>query len=509
MAHPLVEEFMTINNLSEKLLPGQNAVSVVEQQVGEEHVFLDEELRPTSWHKGESQPKECRDSVFAILFLAQFAWIVGAGTLWGIPALKHSVEDFPDTPNLHFGGVLWVILWSFIASIVLSGVALLFMTKFADFVVQSSVLFSISSSLTIMTIFLARGYVGAAVVAFCSFLLGCCYTWSVWNRLPFTATNLVTALTALQTNWGVLLIPYIFSIVAFGYSLIWTLAMIGAYTYAKPICNDSGFCHSSLNGGVIAIFLLAFYWTQQVIKNIIHVTVAGVVGSWWFVPQEANSGCSKSVGDSFVRSMTSSFGSICMGSLLVSLVQVLHCFAAYGRPETQNDSVLKCIFECLLDYLDQLIQYFNKWSYVYVGLYGYSYREAGEKVMALFTSRGWDAILSDQLVYRVLSLLSFVIGGITGLVSVLVVKAHPSLMSALEKGDASWMAFFCGLLMGSVVSGILMSVVVSAVDTVVVCFAESPWDLCDNHPVLSQRMEQTWAATYPQEYRFISESTVV
>jgi uncharacterized membrane protein len=159
--------------------------------------------------------------------------------------------------------------------------------------------------------------------------------------------------------------------------------------------------------------------------------------------------------------------------------------------------------------LDQLIQYFNKWSYVYVGLYGYSYREAGEKVMALFTSRGWDAILSDQLVYRVLSLLSFVIGGITGLVSVLVVNAHPSLMSALEKGDAAWMAFFCGLLMGSVVSGILMSVVVSAVDTVVVCFAESPWDLCDNHPVLSQRMEQTWAATYPQEYRFISESTVV
>lgn len=509
MSDPLDEEVMTMNDLSEKLLAAENAVPVVEQQVDEEHVFLDEELQPISWSKGESQPKECRDAVFALLFLVQLAGIVVIGNVWGIPALKHSGEDFPDTPNVPFGGVLWVILWSFVASIVLSGVALSCMTRFADFVVQFSVLFSISSSLAIMTIFLARGYVGAAVVAFCTFLIGCCYTWSVWNRLPFTATNLVTALTALQTNWGVLFIPYIFSIVAFGYSLLWILAMIGAYTYSKPTCDDSGVCHSSLSGGVIALFLLAFYWTQQVIKNVIHVTVAGVVGSWWFVPQEANSGCSKSVGDSLVRSMTSSFGSICMGSLLVSLLQVLHSFAAQARSERQNRSVLLCVFECLLDYLDQLIQYFNKWSYIYVGLYGYSYREAGKKVMALFTFRGWDAIINDQLVYGVLSLVSFVIGGITGLVSVLVVKAHPSLMSVLEKGDAAWMAFFCGLLMGSVVSGILMSVVVSAVDTVVVCFAESPLDLRDNYPVLSQQMEQTWAATYPHEYRFISESTIV
>ena len=120
--------------------------------------------------------------------------------------------------------------------------------------------------------------------------------------------------------------------------------------------------------------------------------------------------------------------------------------------------------------------------------------------MELFESRGWDAIINDQLVNRVLSLVSFVIGGLTGLVSILIIKAHPSLMSMLGEEDAAWMAFFCGLLIGTLVSGILMSVVASAVDTVVVCFAESPLELHNYYPILGQQMEVAWAATYSQEY---------
>jgi hypothetical protein len=32
-------------------------------------------------------------------------------------------------------------------------------------------------------------------------------------------------------------------------------------------------------------------------------------------------------------------------------------------------------------------QYFNKWAFVYVGLYGFSFMESGKNVMALFHSR--------------------------------------------------------------------------------------------------------------------------
>lgn len=45
-----------------------------------------------------------------------------------------------------------------------------------------------------------------------------------------------------------------------------------------------------------------------------------------------------------------------------------------------------------------------------------------------------------------------------------------------------------------------MSVVSSAVDTVIVCFAEAPADLRTNYPHLSDQMVRAWRKTYPQEF---------
>lgn len=47
-----------------------------------------------------------------------------------------------------------------------------------------------------------------------------------------------------------------------------------------------------------------------------------------------------------------------------------------------------------------------------------------------------------------------------------------------------------------------MSVVSSAVDTVIVCFAEAPNDLRLNFPHLSDQMVRAWRKVYPQEFVF-------
>jgi len=43
-----------------------------------------------------------------------------------------------------------------------------------------------------------------------------------------------------------------------------------------------------------------------------------------------------------------------------------------------------------------------------------------------------------------------------------------------------------------------MSLVASAVDTVVVCYAEAPGCFRTNYPALCQEMEEAWATTFPQ-----------
>lgn len=246
----------------------------------------------------------------------------------------------------------------------------------------------------------------------------------------------------------------------------------------------------------------------RVLQNILHVTVAGVVGTWWFAPEEANSSCSPSVKDSLGRACSTSLGSICLGSLLVALIQLLHSIVRNARRHN-GGGILFCILECLVALIQSFMEYFNKWGFIYVGLYGYNYWEAGPKVMNLFRQRGWSMILNDQLIYRVLSWMSLVMGALSGLLVVLVVKVHPSLLQGIDSDNHASVAFVLGLIVGTVLSNILLSIIASAVDTVLVCFAEAPLEFRHAYPELSEGMEQAWRQTFPTEYRVIADSTLV
>ncbi len=37
-------------------------------------------------------------------------------------------------------------------------------------------------------------------------------------------------------------------------------------------------------GAYYFLLLVSFFWTLQVVGGVLNCTVAGVVGSWWFVP---------------------------------------------------------------------------------------------------------------------------------------------------------------------------------------------------------------------------------
>ncbi len=117
-----------------------------------------------------------------------------------------------------------------------------------------------------------------------------------------------------------------------------------------------------------------------------------MIGTWWFAPQEAQSPFSPAIADSFSRATTYSIGSICFGSLLVALIQALEQ-VVHSLRRGQHNNMILCILECLLHFLQNIGQYFNKWSFVYVGLYGYDYLTAGKKALELFRSRGWSTII--------------------------------------------------------------------------------------------------------------------
>jgi hypothetical protein len=60
-----------------------------------------------------------------------------------------------------------------------------------------------------------------------------------------------------------------------------------------------------------------------------------------------------------------------------------------------DGGILVCIAECILACLASILEYFNKWAFIYVGVYGYGYIEAGKNVFSLFQNRGWEAVIAD------------------------------------------------------------------------------------------------------------------
>lgn len=148
------------------------------------------------------------------------------------------------------------------------------------------------------------------------------------------------------------------------------------------------------------------------------------MATWCFDKNEADHCCSSAVSASLFRSLTYSFGSICFGSLLQAIISVFRYLlesARNNRDRHDNacNTILLCILECLAKLLEDIIEYFNQWAYVFVGIYGYSYLESGRRVMELFRARGWTAIITDNLVGYVLGFTTFVVGllaGVTGVV---------------------------------------------------------------------------------------------
>lgn len=209
--------------------------------------------------------------------------------------------------------------------------------------------------------------------------------------------------------------------------------------YITSDCDGQGVCQEEPSGLLVFALLLSYYWTSQVIKNTVHVTVAGTVGTWWFVPTEASSFCSHGVRDSWLRSVTNSFGSICFGSLLVAIIETAKQMVRNLRNSEDGGGILLCLVECLLAILADVLEYFNQWAFVFVGVYGYTFVESGKNVMDLFKTRGWTTIITDNLASGVLGMLSAGVGLITGLISMAV--AHSRGMVFGDELGASAAAF--------------------------------------------------------------------
>jgi hypothetical protein len=121
--------------------------------------------------------------------------------------------------------------------------------------------------------------------------------------------------------------------------------------------------------------------------------------------------------------------------------------------------------------------------------------DAGKNVFTLFRNRGWEAVITDDLIGNTLLLVSLVVGGVVGCIA-LIIEATSDLFEDAG-GDAQMLSFLLGFIVGMMICSIVMSTIGSAVNAVIVLFAEAPADFQRNYPELSNNMRQTWSEVFP------------
>lgn len=240
--------------------------------------------------------------------------------------------------------------------------------------------------------------------------------------------------------------------VFFVYMIIWNG---GVMPYAQRINNNTG---KPVFGFIIAFFVLVFFWTAQVIPNVMEVTAAGVMATMYFAGED-NMPPNPTLA-SLKRATTTSFGSICFGSLLVAVVQFLRWLVESSSDRGNGVNFLQLILICLLNCIENLIEYFNTYAFVHVAIYGCGYIEAAKRTFELCNQCIFAALFNDSLIGPVLNFLTL---GNSALIGLVIGLAMHSVVMGL-------IAFF----ITAVVCYIFFMPLKSAATTVFVCFAEVP-----------------------------------
>lgn len=484
-----------------------------------------------------------RDPLFAVLWIVQLIVVLSCAVFLGPTTIekKNDEESYIRIALLS----LALLVMSFGAAIIASGLCFLVMSTYSQQVIQmaffsptiASITTSMIATYSMGTKALPLWYTTAGMAAVSAFM----YLW-VRRYIPFAASTLSTALQALRDHKGLISMAMLTSVLVSAWFVVWAMASLGIFQYrqrhpnpsqvrrfpcehdARKECTETVNSYESLY--MTAFLLISLYWTSQVLSNILHTTTAGTIASWW-VSKSRNQ---RALREALYRSCTTSLGSICLGSLVVAIVSTLETIVSMAintkkkleeedrkrekrrdqRPH-RNDNRSNEIVKQLLQWLRKISEYVNAWAFVYVGLYGDTYWTAGKKVASsLFSQAGRSTFASDHLVYRVLGLMKLAIALLSGSLLVVAQVTLFDWATPTDIDSSTWRGavFISGLLVGYWMSSVALSVVESVARTVIVCFVENPNALQSSHPTYFKELQHGWSTAYPNAWKSYKQKTI-
>ncbi|KAI9830700.1 MAG: putative choline transporter, neither null mutation nor overexpression affects choline transport [Phylliscum demangeonii] len=351
-------------------------------------------------------------------------------------------------------------------------------------------------------VYFARHYYSAAIVflVFSVFYIFCFISWI--PRIPFSVLVLQTVMDVAKHHGHIFLASFIGGLVSLAFGAWFSVTLTSIYVKYQPGNNPA--CHQGAGGcssakviGLVVFITFAGYWISEWIRQTLHTTIAGVYGNWYFNSRKAGGAASGATRGAFRRAITYSFGSISLGSLFASVVQLLRQAATLGQQSEaqQGDTfgaIMFCVLGCFISILDWAVQFINHYAFSYIALYGKSYFAAAKDTWRMMKDRGIDALVNDCLIDPVITMGSTFVGYLCSFLAYLYLEFTKPAYNHNGTFTPVVMAF--SFLIGVQICNVFMTPLKSGTATFFVAAAFDPEVLMRDFPELWARM----VAVYPR-----------
>eukprot|EP01127_Copromyxa_protea_P022618 TRINITY_DN8216_c0_g1_i1.p1 TRINITY_DN8216_c0_g1~~TRINITY_DN8216_c0_g1_i1.p1 ORF type:complete len:527 (+),score=62.85 TRINITY_DN8216_c0_g1_i1:44-1624(+) len=292
------------------------------------------------------------------------------------------------------------------------------------------------------------------------------YFYLIRNRIPFAIVIMSAAIRIVNQFPGTQYTAFFCLLLQLG----WT-AFTGFVLYNIDVLSNNALYIA------LAFVFFSYYWVYEVILNIVHVTVCGVVGSWYFLNGTSAMPESPTKG-ALIRATTTSLGSVCFGGLILAVLRTIRAILNIAPQEYRECA------NCILSMIENSVRYFNEYAYCHVAIYGKSYITAARDTWSLIERAGLAMVVNDNILVGV-----FLVGSLFGAV----VCGSVGFMLAFVFWDSlnPALLWWIGFVIGFMILSIVMQVIESAVKCLFVCYAEDPEPLQHHDSLLYNLLSHT------------------
>ncbi|KAF9012317.1 plasma-membrane choline transporter-domain-containing protein [Cyathus striatus] len=456
--------------------------------------------------------KRINDPIFLVLFVAQ---LLGFAALSGI-----AINEWISSGGLGGGlgksggksgtavtlnrSTVYLLLLVTAAAMLLSVTYLMLTRMFTKLIMHITLILSICLNIGICVYYWITKYYSGAIIFTIIAVLSVFSYFGFRSRIPLASLLLQVVMDVSKHHKSVYVVAFISLIIQAALSVWYTFTVIATYSKWTPGSNSctSSSCSSGKVAGLVFFETFSYFWTSQVIGNVALATLAGgPYGSWYyFGPREMGEMPKHPTLTAFGRASTLSLGSISFGSLIVTILDVLRLVLNMAQQNASADgnpieACLACCAACFIGILQSMVEYFNRYAYIEIALYGKSYIAAAKDTWRLFKDRGIDALVNDSLVSMTMTWGSYAIGLMSSLFAYLYLRlTEPSYnVSGQYTAPVLLFAFFIGLMC----SLTMTSAIEAGVSTIFVGLGEDPQVLAIRAPELFGLI----ANTYPDVTR--------